>query len=545
MTTRLVLLLVVMCPVCRSCPCSANEICLRNLTCHCPFFKYGDACLRRRYQTIVNTTLDALVQSARHLLSAPMLLTIDSTNVEAMQELSLALSGAVKVGTVVTSVINSLDTLIGGEPSATMEIANLSMVGYKANLTIEYRLPEVDFFFFYVHFGTSAPPCPPFDIMDSCCRGEMGAEFHTVGVDCTGNAITQMGAFVRSWRGAQLDASRFQIIVDLAQIPPDADGRFRFGVGMVVFGRLAQNTESRVEIQINTSSTVASTGTFQYSFVEDVRLQLEAYGTLLFARLMVKATGVSSVQSVRYAPSEESAFLPPNCSTLSNNTLCGDPVFIGCNVTLDPEFVEILVPLPALTANTLVYALLARDTSLTRVLAKTDNTVLQHCNPVIHANAHTLESFTVEILQRNETVYAGPVRLVNLTDVALLTMRLHSLANDTSFRFDNISVVYSLVDASHILPLMPNGQITPELEALCDDGRRCVIETLLLNGLCQTDTKCEWQGDDLTVMPLYSWQEASLEGGAYTVMLMEIKEYPLVLTVGQRLLLWFAAFFRR
>ena len=273
------------------CPCPQNEICLRNHTCHCPFFKYDGWCLRRRFQTVVNTTLDSL-QAARHLLSTPMLLTIDSTNVEAMQELSAALAGAVNMGTVVTSVIDSLDTLIGGEPSATMEIANLSMRGYRANLTLEYRLPQVDFFFFYMHFGSSAPPCPPFDIMDSCCRGEMGPEFHTVAVDCTGSAMAQMNQFAASWGGAvSLASNRLTIALDLAHVPPDPDGVYRFGVGMVVFGRLAQNTEARVEIQINTSTTVVSTGSFQYSFIEDVRLQLEAYGSLLFARLMVKAAG--------------------------------------------------------------------------------------------------------------------------------------------------------------------------------------------------------------------------------------------------------------
>ena len=526
----------------RACPCPPNEICLRNRTCHCPFFRYGALCLRRRYQTIVNTTLDSL-QTARHLLSAPMLLTIDSTNVEAMQELSAVLVGVANVGNVVTSVVDSLDTLIGGEPSATMEIANLTIDGYRANVTVEYRLPPLDFFFFYMHFGSSAPPCPPFDAINSCCRGDMGSEFHTVQVDCTGDPVAQMGAFVGSWDGWDAGGNRFMVSVDLAVTPPDADGRYRFGIGMAVFGRLAQNTESRVEISINTSTTIASTGSFQYSIVEDARLQLEAYGTLLFARLVVKALGVSDVQSLRYAPSEESEFLLPNCTTLTRRTPCGPAVVIGCNVTLDAEFVEMLVPLPALTPTTLVYALLLKGSTLTRVLVKTDDTVLQHCNPVVHASAYTDASFTVEILQRGETLYAGPVRLVNFTDVSMLTMRLHSLFNETSFRFDNISVVYSLVDAARIVELMPDGVVTPELEALCEDGDRCVIETLLSNGVCQTDTKCEWQGDDLVVLPVYPWKQASYESGAYTVMLTEIREYPLV-SMTRRLMGWLARFFR-
>ena len=514
---------------------------MRNRTCHCPFFKLGDSCLLRRFQTTVNTTLDAL-QAARHLLSTPMMLTVDSTNYEAMQALSTSLSEVANIGTVVTRVVDSMDTLVGGEPTATMEITNISISGLQTNITVEYRLPLADFFFFYMHFGASIPPCPPFDITNACCRGSMGPEFRTVSVDCTGDAMAQMDAFIRAWKGVRVGDNMFRLSVDLTQVPADVGNRFRFGVGMVVFGRLAQNTETRVDIQINTSTTVASTGCFQYSFVEDVRLQVEAYGALLFARLLVKASGVSSVQSLRYATSDEGDLLLPNC-TGGNVSSCGG-VFVGCNVTVDPEYVEIILPLPRLTPATLVYALLAKGATLTRVLAKTDDTVLQHCNAVIQANAHALDAFTVEVLQRGQTMNAGPAQLVNLTDVALLTLRLHSVANDTSFRFDNISVVYSLVDASVILAHMPNNKVTRELETLCDEGNVCIIETLLQNGVCQTDSKCEWQADDLVVMPLYPWGQASLESGAYTVMLTEIKEYPLV-PMARRLMNWWQRWFRR
>ena len=528
---------------CCACPCPANEICLRNRTCHCPFFKLGDTCVRRRFQTTVNATLDAL-QAARHLLSAPLMLTVDSTNYEAMQALSASLAEVANIGTVVTRVVDSMDTLVGGEPTATMEISNISILGLQTNITVEYRLPLVDFFFFYLHFGASIPPCPPFDITNACCRGSMGPEFRTVSVDCTGDAMAQMDAFIDAWKGVRVGDNMFRISVDLTQVPAEEGNRFRFGVGMVVFGRLAQNTETRVDIQINTSTTVASTGCFQYSFVEDVRLQVEAYGSLYFARLLVKASGVSSVQSLRYATSDGGDLLLPNCTSANRSSCGGAPVWVGCNVTIDAEYLEIIMPLPRLTPVTLVYALLAKGATLTRVLAKTDDTVLQHCNEVIEANAHAIDAFTVEVLQRGQTMYAGPAQLVNLTDVALLTLRLHSLANDTSFRFDNISVVYSLVDASLVLARMPNNKVTPELEALCQDGSVCIIETLLLNGVCQTDSKCEWQADDLVVMPLYPWGEASLGGGAYTVMLTEIKEFPLV-PIARRLMGWWQRLFRR
>lgn len=524
-----------------SCPCPPNEICLRNQTCHCPFFKLGDVCMPRRFQTTVNTTIESLY-AARHLLASATLLTIDSTNYEAMQALSATLAGVANVGNVVTSVIDSVDTLIGGEPSATMEIADLAFSGQtRVLVTVEYRLPATDFFYFYMHFGTSTPPCPPFDIIDSCCRGVMGSEFVTVGVDCSADPMRQMKTFVANWGGWFPGVNQFTVPVDLSRTPVDVDGTHRFGIGMVVFGRLAQNTESRVEIQVKPSVTVASSGFFQFSFVENVHLQLEAYDTLLFARMIIKAAGVASVGSLRYASSENGNFTLPNCT--ERYSACGQ-VTVGCTVTVDAEFVELVVPLPTLTQTTLVYALLSKNYAFTRVLARTDGTVLQHCRPVISVNAQLKDSFSLEVLQRGQTIYEGPVQFVNLTDVALLTLRLHSFVNNTVYRFDNVSVVYSLVNVDRIARLMPKNRVTPELEALCDNGKVCIIETLLLNGVCQTSTKCEWQGGDLVVMPLYPWKGVTLQNGAYTVMICEITNEALAAPAPRRMMGWFGRFFR-
>ena len=41
--------------------CPANEILLRNSTCHCPFFKFNGLCLRHRYQTTINATIDSVL----------------------------------------------------------------------------------------------------------------------------------------------------------------------------------------------------------------------------------------------------------------------------------------------------------------------------------------------------------------------------------------------------------------------------------------------------------------------------------------------------
>jgi hypothetical protein len=329
--------------------------------------------------------------------------------------------------------------------------------------------------------------------------------------------------------------------VDLSQIPTAQQQVYRFGVGMVVFGRLAQNTESRIEVLAKPSLTVASSGFFQYSFVESAHLQLEAYGPLVFARMIVKASGVSSVDSLRYAISDGGEFLLPRCASRQYSQ-CGQTA-VGCDVVVDSDFVEVVVPLNITAtppATVLVYALLARGSSLARVLAKTDGTVLQHCRAPIDVNSHTKDSFYLEILQRGRTLYTGPAQLVvNLTDdVALLTLRLHPLVGDATFRFDNVSVVYSLAPAEQITALMsPDGRITPRLQALCEGGSVCIIETLLRQGVCQSAAKCEWQGTDLVVMPLYPWKGAALAGGAFTVMACDVTEtFVVAAGVGRRLL---------
>ena len=525
--------------------------------CHCPFFKLGGVCLRQRYQTTVNTTLDAL-QSARHLLgTGSMLLTIDSTNYEAMSAVSAALAEDTNIGTVVTSVVDSLDTLVGAEPIATMEIFNLTVIGTRAVVVIEFRLPLVDFFFFYLHLGASTPPCPPFDIMGACCRGAMGSEFRTVGVDCTSDPIFQMQQFVSSWGGEFIDDRHFSVMVDLLtvpSIPSGANGRLhRFGVGMVVFGKLAQNTEARVEVQLNTSASIVSTGFFQFSFVDFARLQLEQFGDggPVFAHLIIKASNVSAVQNLLMGTSEDGPLLPlSNCSVVVNVSCpyhMSWRMVSACNITVDSDFIDITIFLPNPTPTTLIYALLSRDTSLARVLVKTDSTAMQRCSkPTVQVEPSSQDGFVVQVLQQGNVMYSGPTQLVNLTEVALLTLRIRTNSSIWHYSFDNISVVYSLVDASQILDLMVRGKVTPALEALCEDGLVCIIEQLLLNGICQTDIKCEWQGGDLVVLPSYPWGISSLRKGAYTVMLTDIKEEvhvaPGVVVQGEDG--WFASWFR-
>ena len=103
--------------------CTENEILLRNRTCYCPFFQFNGRCMRKRFQTTVNATLNQVMSAAsRHLLAdSPMILTIDATNYEAMQTLAASLSPLmVGGGTVVTTVADAMDTLVGGEPSTSM-----------------------------------------------------------------------------------------------------------------------------------------------------------------------------------------------------------------------------------------------------------------------------------------------------------------------------------------------------------------------------------------------------------------------------------------
>jgi hypothetical protein len=516
--------------------CPANEILLHNRTCHCPFFKFNGLCLRHRYQTTVNATLDSVLTHSRHLLSSPLLITIDASNAEAMQALADSLDPLRSAGTVVTRVVDSVDTLVGGDASATMEIVNVTVSSGASvlTLTVDSRLPLVDFFFFYVHLGGATdPPCPPFNA--GCCRGSMGGEFLTTDVDCTANnPLEQMDAFVGAWQGVYLSpGSRNLFSVSIAlnrsDIPSTIENGariIRLGLGMVVFGKLAQNTESRVELQLNSSSVATSFGQFRYSFVEYTRLQLEGCGSAIFAHLVIKASRVSGVQSLRFQGWDGGEWITPNCSS-GAVVLQGGTILSGCNVSITNDFVDVYLSMEGIPINqtTALYVLLQRGTVLTRVVAKTDSTVLQHCNAPITINTTLHDAFDIEVTQGAQVKYSGPPRLVELTDVAALNLKIMSRSTVYTYAFDNVSVVYSLVDSSQVLSRMPNGKITPELETLCDAGNVCLIETLLQDGVCQTMEKCELQGDrGLFLMPLYPWGKATLKSGTYTVMVSEIKE---------------------
>jgi hypothetical protein len=519
-------------------PCPANEILLHNRTCHCPFFKYNDLCLRHRYQTTVNTTLESLLAHSRHLLSDPLLITIDASNSEAMQALADSLAPLRSAGTVVTRVVDSVDTLVGGDASATLEIVNVSVSSGSSvlTLTVDCRLPAADFFFFYVHLGGAIdPPCPPFN--QGCCRGDMGSpEFLTTGVDCTANnPLQQMDAFVRAWGGAYaVPGSRevFNLSIGLnrSDVPSTIENGariVRLGLGMVVFGKLSQNTESRVELQLNSSSVATSFGQFRYSFIEYTRLQLEGCEGAVFAHLIVKAANVSGVQSLRFQRWDGGEWITPNCSA-GAVVMADGRVLSGCNVSITPEFVDVFLSMKGLTPlnrTTAVYALLQRGPVLTRVIAKTDDTVLQHCSAPVVINTTRHDAFDIVVRQGAQVKYTGPAALVELTDVAALTLQIVSKSSVYAYAFDNVSVVYSLVDSAQVLARMPEGKVTPELEELCDAGNVCLIETLLHGGVCQTQDKCELQGDNgLFIMPLYPWGRSTLKTGTYTVMVSDIKE---------------------
>jgi hypothetical protein len=517
--------------------CPANEIRLHNQTCHCPFFKFNGRCMRHRYQTTVNATLDSVFAHSRHLLSDPLLITIDASNAEAMQALADSLDPLRSVGTVVTRVVDSIDTLVGGDASATLEIVNVSVSSGSSvlTLTVDCRLPLVDFFFFYVHLGgVTDPPCPPFT--PGCCKGDMqSAEFLTTGVDCTANdPLQQMDAFVRAWKGSYASPDSRELFnisiemnrADLQSTVENGARIIKMGLGMVVFGKLSQNTESRVELQLNSSSVATSFGQFRYSFIEYTRLQMEGCEGMIFAHLIVKAANVTGIQSLRFQGWDGGEWTTPNCSS-GSVMLQGVTLLSGCNVSITSTFVDIYLSMQNTTVNktTAVYVLLQRGSVLTRVIAKTDDTVLQHCNAPVTINTTQHDAFDIQVTQGSKIKYTGPAQLVELTDVAALTLKIVSKSAIYAYSFDNVSVVYSLVDSAQILARMPGGKVTPELEALCDAGNVCLIETLLQNGACQTMDKCEMQGPSgLFVMPLYPWGRSTLKSGTYTVMVSEIKE---------------------
>jgi hypothetical protein len=510
---------------------------LRNRTCHCPFFKINQLCLRRRYQTTINGTLDSLVQTSRHLLSSgPLLLTVDASNEEAMLALAASLQGVRSVGTVVTRVVDAMDTLVGGDASATLEIANATVdtTGNTLSLVVDCRFPLADYFYLYMHLGASAPVCPPFDTSNRCCRGDMSSDEFWVAdnVDCTSSdPIPALDRFVQVWNGEYLsqDKQLIRLTVDLSQpyVPStiEAGARaFRLGVGMVVFGKLAQNTEARVELVLNSSSVATSFGAFQYSCVQYSRLQLESCGNATFAHLIVKAAGVEAVQNIRFQSWDGGEWRAPNCT--GNQTSMGVFRLNPCNISIGPDLVDIWMSMEGIPVNstTTVYVLLLRGSVLTRVVAKTDNTTINHCHAPIVVNAVGSNAFTIEVKQGSVVKYSGPLQFVQLTDVAALTVRLISGSPLYTYAFDNISVVYSLIDSSKILSLMPNGRPSPELEKICEQGHVCLIEELLLQGVCQTGEKCEVQGDSLFLMPLFPWGSATMKNGTYTVLVAEIKE---------------------
>jgi hypothetical protein len=517
--------------------CPANEILLHNSTCHCPFFKFNGLCLRHRYQTTLNATLDAVLTHSRHLFGTnPLLITIDASNAEAMQALADSLDQLRSVGTVVTRAVDSVDTLVGGDASATMEIVNVSVTSGSSvlTLTVDCRLPLVDFFFFYVRLGgTNDPPCPPFN--SGCCRGDMGEGFLTTTVDCTAtNPLEQMDRFVQAWKGQYISPNNRQLFnisiqmnrTDIPSIVENGARVVRVGLGMVVFGKLSQNTESRVELQLNSSSVTTSFGQFKFSFIEYTRLQLEGCEGVVFAHLVVKAPNVTAVQSLRFQGWDAGEWIVPNCSA-GAVMLQGSTLLSGCNVSITKDFVDIYLSLKGIALNktTALYALLQRGTVLTRVVAKTDDTVLQHCNAPITINTTLHNAFDIEVSQGSQIKYSGPPRLVELTDVAALNLKIVSRSSIYAYAFDNVSVVYSLVDSAQVLARMPGGKVTKELEALCDAGNVCLIETLLQNGECQTMEKCELQGGSgLFIMPLYPWGRSTLKAGTYTVMVSDIKE---------------------
>ena len=516
-------------------PCGANEILLRNRTCYCPFLKFNGLCIRKRYQATFNTTLETLYSASRHLLLSEesLLLTVDASNEEAMLALAEALDSLRSVGTVVTRVIDATDILVGGDASATLELTNVTTNATWMTLTLDCRYPPVDYFFLYMHLGSATPPCPPFDSQNLCCHGKMGfSEFVTAdGVDCTSHdPFGPLDQFVSMWNGAYLsdDKQQLQVSLDLATVPFTLEGGarvYRVGLGMVVFGKLAQNTEARVELVLNSTVVATSFGAFQYSGVEYSRLQLEGCRKSVFAHLVIKASGVQSVQSLHFQTWDGGNWQAPNCSE-EGVVWLGANRLSGCNVSINEDFVDIYLALPQAPVNhtTAVYVLLRRGSVLTRVVAKTDDTVLNHCSAPTIIDVMGHNAFTIRVSQGGEVKYEGPLHTVQLTNVAALTVSIKSLSSLYSYTLDNVSVVYSLVEASRILTLMPDGRVTPELERLCDSGTICLIEDLLLNGVCQTGEKCEVQDDGTFLMPLYPWGTATLTNGTYTVMVAQIRE---------------------
>jgi hypothetical protein len=169
---------------------------------------------------------------------------------------------------------------------------------------------------------------------------------------------------------------------------------------MVVFGRLAQNTEARVELVLNSTVTATSFGAFQDSGVEYTRLQLEWCGASeVYAHLIIKASGIEAIQNLRYQTWDGGEWRIPACS--NTWVYMGGIPLTGCNVSIEPDFVEFYVSMQGIPVNTTItlYVLLQRASVLTRVVAKTNNPILNHLNSPLVIESTSHDAFTIIVMQ--------------------------------------------------------------------------------------------------------------------------------------------------
>lgn len=530
------------------CNCVPNALCLRNGSCYCPYFGDATSCSRERYQTLVKTTWND-IGKINTLVSGPLVFTIDSTNYEAMKALTEKFHG-LGIWSATSRVIDSFDIQLTDLEVVTLQIhdVNVTADGKLLQIYVEFALPHSDYYYFYIHSKADVAnaPCPPFST--ACCVGDLGDDYTTAeGVNCTVvDGIHAPETLTRNWLntlgGEMLSSNMFVIRLNVSTLHRTIVQEQQHnginmtseivdhvvGIGMITFGKYPQNTESRVAIRLSQQTNISMFGFFQYSFVEHVNLQLERFepydgaqtnvkkSEFFFAHMVIEAKDIEAVHGVRYrweldgSSGSPFEFVAPIC----NNTalkVC-DGRYLACNVTITPVYVEIIFPVPKPEPNhsLIVYALLSKGTSISRVVSRTDRNYLDYCPATFNAHVSTVVPYELEILQQEKRLYIGPPSPVVITDpVILLNLRLHVDSQRADGRLFYISEVYLLFskdDPTTVVVGNGGNNSFAALSGRCQYSARCYVDSIVYMGVSQDPTRCEVDASgNIVLNPSFRW----------------------------------------
>lgn len=541
-----------------TCNCVANALCLRNGTCYCPYFGDATSCNRERYQTVVKTTWNEIGKI--NMNSGNLLFTIDSTNYEAMKILTEQFKG-LGIWSATSRVIDSLDIQLNGNDIVSMQIkdVNITQGGAVLSVSLLYTAPPSVFYYFYLHMNSdrSNAPCPPYT--DNCCVGNLGSDFVTVDVNCNKSVDTQLQKWLSAYNGSIVGNGILNIKIPIASLPSrivtlDTSGNnateYAFGIGMISLGTLPQNTESRILVQISKNTNTSVVGSFQYSFIENVNVQLESYGgDQFFVRMIVQASNVEAVHGVKYQwgsnASDLTLFVLPQCYPSVPSVRVCDGRYLACNVTITPVYVEIIFPVTAPPENmqdaekvVTVYALLSRSSSISRVVSRTDASYVSNCRQPVNVLLTTPLPYDVEVVQGGRTLYRGnPKPLLLNESIVLVTFRLHVIDVSKQFFFSELYILHSRDDPMTLI--IPDGDNSFDaLSSRCVNDR-CIVESILYMGVSQNRVRCEVRANgEILLNPSFRWPSGDSGSVVNVVLFLVVQEKVKPSGSNSRLLRW-------